>query len=156
MEPILFWAAHKINEDGTKVYDENFFMSNFYRQPFTAEFFGEAITFRTSENYYQARKFADKEKFLEIANAKTPREAADLGRTFSGMDPDWDNKRDDVMYDALKLKFSDPKLRQKLLDTGDAELVEASPKDAYWGKFNGVGKNMLGILLMKVRDELKC
>lgn len=38
----------------------------------------------------------------------------------------------------------------------DREIVEDSPIDSYWGcGADGLGKNMLGKLLMKLREELK-
>jgi predicted NAD-dependent protein-ADP-ribosyltransferase YbiA (DUF1768 family) len=60
------------------------------------------------------------------------------------------------MLDALRDKFSDPELRAKLLATGDEFLVEGNHwGDTYWGVCNGKGRNMLGSLLMKVREEIK-
>ena len=60
------------------------------------------------------------------------------------------------MLQALRLKFkTHADLRQKLLETGKAQLVEHTPRDSYWGDGgNGTGKNRLGILLKKVRSEL--
>jgi ribA/ribD-fused uncharacterized protein len=47
-------------------------------------------------------------------------------------------------------------LRAMLLDTGDEELVEASPIDFYWGAGgDGSGKNRLGVILMEVRASLR-
>lgn len=72
---------------------------------------------------------------------------------------DWDRVKDDVMLRAVRAKsmqYGD--LRWKLLATGDAILVEHSPKDAYWGDGgdgDGSGKNRLGQLLMQVRQELQ-
>ena len=61
------------------------------------------------------------------------------------------------MYDCLVSKFKlDKVLRFKLLDTYPAELIEGNTwGDTYWGVCNGAGKNMLGKLLMKLRDEMK-
>jgi predicted NAD-dependent protein-ADP-ribosyltransferase YbiA (DUF1768 family) len=46
-----------------------------------------------------------------------------------------------------------------LLGTGAARLVESAttdnPVNRLWGEVNGVGRNMLGVLLMEVRDELR-
>ena len=59
---------------------------------------------------------------------------------------------------ALISKFTQHEdLRRKLLDTGDAKLVEHTTRDRYWGDGGGEGKgrNRLGVLLMRVRDELK-
>jgi predicted NAD-dependent protein-ADP-ribosyltransferase YbiA (DUF1768 family) len=57
----------------------------------------------------------------------------------------------------VRYKFThDAKLRQKLLATGDAILEEGNDwGDQVWGVVNGVGKNRLGKILMKVREELR-
>lgn len=65
--------------------------------------------------------------------------------------------RDGVMLQLLRQKFlGDEELRRKLLRTGDAMLVEGNYwGDTYWGVCFGSGKNMLGKLLMQVREELR-
>ena len=78
------------------------------------------------------------------------------------MRPDWADVKDGVMFDCLKAKFSlatHPELCEKLLSTGDALLVEHVARDSYWGDGGdgGTGKkgrNMLGKLLVRVRDEI--
>ena len=62
-----------------------------------------------------------------------------------------------VMYDAIRAKFTQhAELRQLLLDTQDAKIIEHTENDDYWGDGgDGKGKNMLGKILMKVREELK-
>lgn len=69
---------------------------------------------------------------------------------------DWDQVKDDIMYKALHAKFTqNAHLLEVLLGTGDKEIIEASPRDAYWGwGKDQKGVNMLGKLLMKLRDEL--
>lgn len=61
------------------------------------------------------------------------------------------------MYELLLLKFTTyPELAQKLLQTYPAVLIEGNYwKDTFWGVCDGVGANMLGKLLMKVRDILR-
>lgn len=73
------------------------------------------------------------------------------------MRSDWDEIKDDVMYKALMAKFTqNKKLRELLLNTGDREIIEASPRDSYWGwGKDKTGLNMLGKTLMKVREALK-
>lgn len=68
---------------------------------------------------------------------------------------DWDNIKIDVMYRALKCKFSMyPHLKSMLLSTAGSVLVEASPHDLFWGGGReGEGLNYLGRLLMKLRSE---
>lgn len=57
---------------------------------------------------------------------------------------------------ALRAKFAaHPAIRKTLLDTGSATLIEHTEKDRYWGDGgDGTGKNRLGVLLMRLRDEL--
>jgi predicted NAD-dependent protein-ADP-ribosyltransferase YbiA (DUF1768 family) len=68
---------------------------------------------------------------------------------------DWDTARTTVMETALRAKFTqNPHLKQLLLSTGDATLIEDSPTDYFWGiGACGNGKNMLGQLLMKLRQN---
>ena len=64
------------------------------------------------------------------------------------------------MRAVLRAKFTQHEdLKQLLLETGDAPLVESAtvdnPVNRLWGKVNGVGKNTLGIMLMELRTELR-
>jgi predicted NAD-dependent protein-ADP-ribosyltransferase YbiA (DUF1768 family) len=60
------------------------------------------------------------------------------------------------MYDICKLKFTKHNFAQKLLATGHQELVEGNTwNDIFWGRCRGIGKNNLGKILMKIRDELR-
>jgi predicted NAD-dependent protein-ADP-ribosyltransferase YbiA (DUF1768 family) len=69
------------------------------------------------------------------------------------IDPNWEERKIDVMLDGLRSKFTlNTKLRKILLDTENNELFEDSPYDMFWGC---KGKNALGICLETVRDELR-
>jgi ribA/ribD-fused uncharacterized protein len=70
---------------------------------------------------------------------------------------DWEDVKDDVMREALRAKFTQHEnLRSLLLGTGNAEIIEHTSNDAYWGDgADGSGKNMLGKLLMELRAELR-
>ena len=85
-----------------------------------------------------------------------PSQSKKLGRRVP-LRPDWNKVRDDVMYEVCMCKFTqDPELRQKLIDTADSYLEEGNHHgDKYWGTVNGRGKNRLGHILMKIREELK-
>ena len=132
--------------DGT----EYGFLSNFYSSPI--EYKG--IKYPTVEHMFQALKSLNPMERMEIAAAATPGKAKRLGRRVS-LRSDWEEIKIDVMRTALQLKFSDPILRKKLIATGDAELIEGNTwNDTFWGVCNGVGKNMLGTLLMEIRDSL--
>jgi len=73
------------------------------------------------------------------------------------MRPDWKDVREDIMYSCLYAKFTqDLECQRLLLSTGNKKLIEETKRDSYWG--NGgddTGQNRLGILLMKLRTELR-
>jgi N-glycosidase YbiA len=115
-------------------------------------------TWQTTEHYFQAQKFAGTEHEDKIRNATNPMKAAELGRTRKvKIRKNWDNLKDNVMFDALKAKFTQYEdLRKLLIETGDKILIEHTENDNYWGDGgDGSGKNKLGKLLMKLRIELK-
>ena len=60
------------------------------------------------------------------------------------------------MRNVLRAKFDgNPDLAGRLVDTDDAELIEASPRDPFWGSVNVARvKNVLGRPLMELRAEL--
>lgn len=71
--------------------------------------------------------------------------------------PDWDAVRVDVMRKAVRAKLAQhPEVAATLLSTGDALLVEHSPKDPFWiDGGDGSGQNTFGRLLMELRAELR-
>jgi hypothetical protein len=88
----------------------------------------------------------------------SPRVAADLGRDRSiPLRSDWEQVKDTVMKKCVLEKINQhPETKALLMGTGDAEIIEDSPTDYYWGcGKNGTGKNMLGRILMEIRDELR-
>lgn len=129
------------------------FLSNFYLCSVRVCFpdYG-CWTFPSSENAFQAAKCP--ERAAEFADL-TPSQSKRLGRSVS-LRSDWENVKDDVMHDVVLAKFQqNPDLAQALIATGTEELIEGNTwGDRYWGRVNGVGKNMLGKTLMQVRDEL--
>lgn len=112
----------------------------------------------TSEHYFQAQKFAGTSHEDKIRKATSPMKAAELGRTRKvRIRANWDHMKDNVMLEAVRAKFTQHQdLQELLLETEDALLVEHTKNDAYWGDGgDGKGKNKLGKILMKVRDELR-
>jgi len=68
----------------------------------------------------------------------------------------WEFIKEDVMYVALKAKFTqNKKCYDLLLSTCEKTIIEDSKIDFYWGIGNGAGKNRLGFLLMKLRNKLQ-
>jgi N-glycosidase YbiA len=128
--------------------------SNFAAYPFRID----GKTWKTSEHYFQAQKFAGTEHEEELRLVDSPMVVARMGRSRQKpLRKDWETVKDDVMREALRAKFTqNEELKKILLETGDAILVEHTANDNYWGDGgNGSGRNMLGILLMELRDELK-
>jgi len=105
---------------------------------------------------YQSQKTLDIGEQLQIWEADTPRKARDLGQKVT-LRSNWDKVKDQVMYECVLAKFlQNADLRRELMKTDPEVLVEDSPIDSYWGcGKDGTGKNMLGLTLMKVRQELK-
>lgn len=112
----------------------------------------------TSEHYFQAQKFAGTPHEDQVRQAKSPKQAAEMGRDRKRpLRRDWEAVKDDVMRAAVREKFRSHKdIQQILLGTGDALIVENAPGDYYWGiGADQSGKNMLGIILMEIRAELR-
>ena len=131
------------------------FLSNLY----PCKVFCEGSTFESSEHAYQYGKSDDLNIKRYIKDAPTPALACIVGH---GLFPymvkeGWKDEKVNRMYGVLLLKFKQHEdLAKKLLDTGEAILIEDSKSDGFWGVGkNGKGKNMLGKLLMEVRDELR-
>lgn len=112
----------------------------------------------TSEHYFQAQKFEDKAYRQKILKARTPMVAAQLGRDRKQkLRRDWESAKVSVMRAAVLAKFTqNEELRELLLSTGDARIVEHTENDDYWGDGgDGKGKNILGRILMEVREQLR-
>lgn len=129
------------------------YLSNFSSNPI----FYNGVLYPTSEHLYQSMKFKDPDLQNKVRQAHSAKLSAQIGRTLSPIRKDWVEIKDYVMYNCLILKFTQhSNLRNKLIDTGSAILVEHTKNDKYWGDGgDGTGENKLGILLMKVRNELK-
>lgn len=132
--------------------------SNLYRRP--VDFEGE--TFATSEHAYQAGKARKPQVREWILSAPSPALVAMAahGLYYWDIAPGWSRTKFDRMRGVLLAKFTQHEdLRDLLLSTGDARLVESATVDnevnRLWGEVNGQGRNMLGTLLMETRDLLR-
>lgn len=137
----------------------NSFLSNFYNSPIVGA--DDNIVYPTVEHYFQAHKVMDLADRQRIANARTPGMAKRAGRAVD-LRPDWEKVKVGIMEEALTLKFHIPELKNQLLATGNARLIEGNTwHDNFWGNCNcpkckmTIGENRLGVLLQKVRNKVK-
>lgn len=130
------------------------FLSNF--APCNIHFAG--MNFTTTEAAFQAAKTNIFEERLAISLADTPGKAKRLGRRVT-LRSDWEEEKDQIMLDILRLKFTKgSELARRLDRTGDAILIEGNHwHDRYWGvclcEDHCAGANVLGQLLIQVRAE---
>ena len=132
--------------------------SNLYRREI--EFEGES--FVTSEHAYQAGKArkAEVRDWLMAAPSPSLLAMAAHGLYYWDIAPGWSRMKFDRMRGVLRAKFTQHEdLKEMLLATGDARLVESATVDnevnRLWGEVNGEGRNMLGQLLMELRASLR-
>jgi ribA/ribD-fused uncharacterized protein len=121
----------------------------------------EGVTFSTAEHAYQAGKARRPEVREWLMAAPSPALLAMAAHGLYQWDvtPSWSRIKFDRMRGVLQAKFTQhDDLRKLLLSTGSARLVESATVDnavnRLWGEVNGVGKNMLGELLMELRSKL--
>lgn len=129
------------------------FLSNFEPSPI----YYDGFSYPTVEHAFQAAKTLDMtERKTNFTEKQTPGQAKRNGRKVN-LRPDWEDVKVPIMYELLLLKFTThPELASKLLSTYPAILIEGNYwHDTFWGICDGVGLNMLGKLLMKVRDTLR-
>jgi len=115
----------------------------------------------TSQHLFQSFKFQDHEP--EISEhirtfSDRPRVALNEARRYAAeARADWREVNISKMDEALFYKFTQhPVLKQELLETGDAELIEDSDKDSFWGIGPvGQGRNELGKALERLRTHLR-
>lgn len=144
--------ADLINFYGTS--DESGCFSNFAAYPLRID----GQIWPTSEHYFQAQKFLDNEHQNAIRSEKSPMIAARMGRDRKRpLRKDWESVKVAVMRKAVLEKFRQhDDHRAILIATKDAKLVEHTTNDAFWGDGgDGSGKNMLGRILMEVREILR-
>jgi ribA/ribD-fused uncharacterized protein len=151
----------------------------------------QLLTFHTTEQYmmyHKALLFGDASAASQIMQTRNPSAQKALGRKVRGFDDEvWKAHRERIVEEGNLWKFrngvSDVEAREggegegdgeggkekgfkeRLLETGDRELVEASPRDRIWGVGFGRekaeanrarwGLNLLGKALMRVRERLR-
>lgn len=131
------------------------FLSNFAG----STFFHDGKKYASVEHAYQAAKCANPDEFEKVRTAISPSQAKKFGKEAMLRDG-WDELKVPLMKTFLDIKFTNPFYRFKLIETGKAIIIEGNTwHDTFWGvcncpKHNGEGQNLLGKLLMAVRDEI--
>lgn len=127
------------------------YLSNFAEYPIRYE----GIVYGSSEAAFQAQKCCteyEKLRFTGIRAGQSKR----VGRRVN-LRPDWEDVKVAIMKDIVTQKFIQwPQLAKKLINTGNAELIEYNNwGDKFWGVTAHGGENHLGIILMEIRDDLR-
>jgi len=129
------------------------FLSNMW--PCSVRFQGH--WFPSVENAYQWAKFTEDDliRFQTFSPKDAKKESRFIPMRHAS--ETWKAYRVVVMRACLISKFSDPSLRQQLLDTIPRHLEETNWwQDRFWGcDAQGIGENRLGRLLMKIRGEIE-
>lgn len=156
-------------ETSTHVYFLRGVFSNFTSTPMMQY---KGHSFHTTEQAFmwaKANGFHDRETARKILAEKNPAKAKVLGREvkpFSHIY--WDLNKEFLMYEVNLAKYSQfDDYKAVLLSTGEKQLVEVNGKDTIWGiglyandprvldEKQWRGQNLLGKVLMRVREELK-
>ncbi|WP_108869187.1 NADAR family protein [Aquimarina aquimarini] len=160
----LFFWGHTPNKDGS-------IGKSCFSQWWKSAFIVDQETYKTAEHWMMAGKaklFGDTDIQKQIIACNDPMEAKQLGRKVKNFDPEvWNQHKYQIVKEGNLYKFSQHKdLKEFLLSTKKQVLVEASPRDRIWGIGMGQsnekaqnpnlwrGQNLLGFVLMEVRDEL--
>lgn len=140
---------------------KNFFLSNFYLHNVMFKLADGTIgVFPSAEHAFQACKTRSVKDQKRIMDAQTPGRAKRIGRSVA-LRSDWERVKVNVMSAILSEKFRDETLAGLLLETGGQELIEGNVwHDNFWGictcdKCGNDGENMLGRILMVIRDTLE-
>lgn len=150
---ILFWRGH---------------FSNWY----PAKFNLDGRQFNCSEQYMMYMKavtFKNIEIAEKIMKTTDPKAQKALGKQISNFSEEtWDKVKEQIVYYGCLAKYlQNSDLTKDILNTDNKILVEASPYDSIWGigmaendplvtdETKWKGQNLLGKVLMRVREALK-
>jgi ribA/ribD-fused uncharacterized protein len=155
---LFFFSKEPENKEFSSFYDTTFKLDD--------------VEYKNAEQAFQAiraKTFGDDESFKKILKSKSAQSAKSFGNKIEKFDEEvWNAQRDNVMRSILRAKFSqNPTIRKQLLDSGNGMIANADPRENYWGIGTSAGtsiaknpakwkgKNMMGKLLMELRDELR-
>ena len=145
----------------------NCYLSNWYPSDFVVD----GVKYWCTEQYMMAKKaelFNDKHIYCYIMSSDSQREIKALGRKISGFNESvWVQNRERIVFDGNYAKFTQNEmLKNYIIKQKGKIIVEASPYDRIWGigleasdnrvynPNNWQGLNLLGFVLMEVRDRI--
>lgn len=129
-------------------------LSNYASTPITVD----GVEWPTVEHYYQAAKYNESHIKDVIRLAPSPEKAkAEAWKQSPTLPEGWETTGVETMERALRCKFAAyPAVSDLLIMTGTLPIFEDSPDDNYWGiGEHGRGKNTMGKILMKLRNEMQ-
>lgn len=151
-----------------------FFKNHPFSNWWMSDFVVDGVTYNCGEQWMMAQKallFEDRDICDKILQNKKPDVIKRLGRLVKNFDDDtWNEHRYELVKKGLIEKFrQNEHCRRTLMSTGNAMICEASPYDKIWGigidarhrninypeRWEQTGLNLLGKILMDIRDELK-
>jgi len=125
------------------------FLSNFWASEVKYDF----VKYPTVEHAYQASKTMDLGERRLIGAQETPGNAKRLGKNIT-LREDWDDFKIKIMFNLLLQKFQHEQLKHELLETRGTYIEETNVwGDTFWGVCDDKGSNILGIMLMRIRDH---
>lgn len=128
------------------------FLSNFY----ISSVVYDGVLYNSSEHAYMSQKTFDEEIREQIRAAPRPIDAKNVARK-APLRADWEEVKIKIMYEVLWAKFTqNPELKFLLLSTDNRYLEETNSwGDVIWGVCDMEGQNILGQLLMLIRNQLR-
>lgn len=136
--------------DITELKGDYEFLAMTYNHPITVD----GLTYTNAEAAFWAQRIADKNARVKLTRLSPMKARAKALQAYP-ID-DWDEIKDDILKHILEIKFSDDVLKKKLLDTGSMKILNNNTyRDEYYGIYNGKGKNILGKMIMNLRESLR-
>lgn len=127
---------------------------NFLSNMFECSVTWEGLTYTCAESAFQSAKVLDlndRIRFTKMDGVTAKNEGNKVK-----LREDWDSVKFNIMYEIVKAKFTqNHHLRNKLVETEDELIVEGNPyNDKFYENFGFKEGNVLGKIIMRVRDEI--
>lgn len=144
-----------MNLENVEFKNDKFFLSNMY----PCDIYIDGIRYSSAENFYMSMKFGGVNDTIsyELRNCPPKMSKIIANKNKNLIRDDWHDIKVSVMKIAVTAKFTqNTDILLKLFSTEEDYLEERNDwYDTFWGTYKGNGKNMLGKILMEVRDNLK-